>query len=145
MSVYVPLGGSHRTPLPGSEPAGPVDLDEIATVTVRLRSRDDIGKLVSKAHDLGHQPLAQRRYLTHQDLANQHGATPDDLDAIEKFALEHNLTVVHRSAAARSLALRGTLHDLLNVFHTEVQMYRHPTGSYRGRRRVGNYGVRGLW
>jgi len=134
MTVYVPVGGSQRTLLPGSQSAGPVDPNEISSLTVRLRSRGDPRTLVSKAYELARQPLAQRQYLTHQDLADQHGAEPADLEAIEQFAQAHNLVVVRRSAATRSLVLKGRLGDLLNAFHADIQMYRHTTGTYRGRR-----------
>lgn len=134
MTVYVPVDGSQRDLLPGSRPAGPVDLNEISSITVRLRSRGDPRKLVSKAYELARQPLAHRQYLTHQELADQHGTEPADLTAIEQFARAHNLEVVHRSAAARSLVLKGRLGDLLEAFHADIQTYLHPSGTYRGRR-----------
>jgi kumamolisin len=134
MTAYVPVGGSQRALLPGSEPAGPVDPNEISSLTIRLRSRGDPKTLVSKAYELARQPLAHRQYLTRQDLADQHGAEPADLEVIEQFAQSHNLVVVHQSAAARSLVLKGKLGDLLNAFHADIQMYRHSTGAYRGRR-----------
>ena len=134
MTVYLPIDGSQQGLLPASQPAGPVDPNEISSVTVRLRSRGDPKKLASKAYELARQPLARRQYLTHQDLADQHGAEPADLNAIEQFAQTHNLTVVHRSHAQRSLVLRGRLGDLLNAFHADVELYHHSTGTYRGRR-----------
>jgi kumamolisin len=134
MTVYVPVGGSQRTLLPGSQPVGPVDPNEIASLTIRLRSRGDPKTLVSKAYELARQPLAQRQYLTHQDLADQHGAEPADIEAIGQFARAHNLVVVLQSAARRSVVLKGRLGDLLNAFHADIQMYRHSTGTSRGRR-----------
>ena len=134
MPAYVPVGGSQRDLLQGSQAAGPVDPNEISSITVRLRSRGDPKKLASKAYELARQPLAQRQYLSHQDLADQHGADPADLSAIEQFAQAHNLEVVHRSAAARSLVLKGRLSDLLNAFHADIQTYLHSSGTYRGRR-----------
>ncbi len=41
---------------------------------------------------------------------------------------------MHRSAAERSVVLKGKLGDLLAAFHADVQLYHHATGSYRGRR-----------
>src|SRR5436309_2194258 len=74
MTVYLPIEGSQQQLLPASQPLGPVDLDEISSVTVRLRSRGDPQKLISNAYELACQPLARRQYLTHQDLADRHGA-----------------------------------------------------------------------
>src|ERR1700726_2411662 len=125
MTVYLPIAGSQQGLLPASEPAGPVDPNEISSVTVRMRSRGDPKKLISQAYELARQPLAQRQYLTHQDMADQHGAEPADLNAIEQFAQTHNLTVVHRSPAQRSLVLKGRLGDLLNAFHADVELYHH--------------------
>jgi kumamolisin len=134
MTAYVPVGGTQRALLPGSQPAGPVDPNEISSLTVRLRSRGDPKQLVSKAYELARQPLSQKQYLTHTDLADQHGAAPADLETIEQFAQTHNLVVTRRNPAARSLVLQGRLGDLLDAFHADIQMYHHSTGTYRGRR-----------
>ncbi len=133
MKGVVTLPGSHKTLLPNSRAAGPVDRNQTASLTVRVRSvgqPDDMAKL---AYDLAAQPLAGRQYLTHAELAAQHGASEVDLDKVEEFARQHDLTVVHRSAAERSIVLRGRLGDLLSAFHADVQMYHHASGTYRGR------------
>ena len=134
MAVYVPLPGSKRTLLPNSRPAGPIDPSEIASVTVRVRSARDPAALAKTAYDLANSPLAERKYLTREELEQRHGAAKEDLDRIEHFAQEHDLTVVHRSAAERSVVLRGKLGDLLAAFHADVQLYHHASGTYRGRR-----------
>jgi kumamolisin len=134
MTVYVPLPGSRRNLLPNSRPAGPINPSEIASVTVRVRSAGDPEALAKTAYNLANTPMAERKYLTHEDLEKQHGAKQEDLDKIEHFAQEHDLMVVHRSAAERSLVLKGKLSDLLAAFHADVQTYHHATGTYRGRR-----------
>src|ERR1035438_6252775 len=133
MSIYVPLPGSQRTLLPNSRPAGPVDASQIASVTVRVRSVGDPAALAKKAYELAATPMAKRKYLTQAELEKQHGASQADLDTIEHFAQEHDLTVAHRSAAERSVVLKGKLGDLLAAFHADVQIYHHVTGTYRGR------------
>ncbi|MFK5073450.1 protease pro-enzyme activation domain-containing protein, partial [Klebsiella pneumoniae] len=85
-------------------------------------------------YELASKPLSDRKYLTHEELEKQNGARKEDLDRIEHFAQEHDLMVVHRSAAERSVVLKGTLRDLLGAFHADVQIYHHATGTYRGRR-----------
>lgn len=134
MASYVPLPGSRRTILPNSRPAGPIDPSEIASLTVRVRSVGDPKKLIKKAYDLAVSPLTKRTYLTHAELEKRHGASKEDLDKVEQFAQEHDLMVVHRSAAERSVVLKGKLGDLLAAFHADVQMYHHAMGTYRGRR-----------
>jgi len=133
MAIYVPLPGSRRALLPNSRPAGPVNPKEIASVTVRVRSSGELETLAHRVYDEASKPLAERTYLTHEELARVHGASQDDLDRIEHFAQEHDLTVVHRNAAERSIVLKGALGDLLAAFHADVQMYHHAAGTYRGR------------
>jgi kumamolisin len=134
MTTYVPLPGSKRVLLPKSTPAGPVDRSEVASVTVRVRSGGDVKALERKVREQSTKPLRDRTYLTRQDLADQHGAKADDLDRVEKVAQEHDLAVIARSAAKRSIVLRGTLGDLLNAFPADLGVYHHASGTYRGRR-----------
>lgn len=133
MAGYIPLPSSKRAPLPDSRPAGPIDPAQIATITVRVRSSGDKAALESKAHELSHQPLEQRTYPSREELAQQYGAKAEDLDLVEQFAQQHNLIVVHRSKAERSIVLKGRLGDLLKAFPTDLRMYHHARGTYRGR------------
>ena len=134
MATYVPLPGSKRVPLPNSRPFGPIDPKEIASITLRVRSAGDLAALEKHVYEQARLPLAQRTYLTREQLAQQNGAKPADLDLIEQTAQEHDLMVVHRSEAERSMVLRGTLGDLLDAFPADLQMYHHSSGTYRGRR-----------
>jgi len=131
---FVPLAGSKRELLPNSRPAGPIDPSEIASITVRTRSVGNGAELEQKVRKLYDQPLADRRYLTRAELAEQHGASTQDLDAIEHYAQQHNLVVSHRNAAERSLILTGKLGDLMNAFHADLHIFHHSSGTYRGRR-----------
>jgi len=134
MAAYTTLPGSKRTLLANSRPAGPIDPSEIVSLTVRVRSAGDPQALAKKAYELANTPINERKYLSHEELEKQFGARQEDLDAIEHFAHEHDLTVVHRSASQRSIVLRGRLANLLAAFPANVQIYHHALGSYRGRR-----------
>ena len=134
MPTYVTLPGSERTLLPDSRLAGPVDPSAMASVTVRVRSAKNPADLIKKAYDLAKMPLSKRKYMTHAQLEKMYGAKQADLDKVEHFAQKHNLTVAHRSAAARSVVLRGKLGDLLSAFQADVKLYHHAAGIYRGRR-----------
>jgi kumamolisin len=133
MNGYVPVPGSQKSLLPNSRPAGPVNPSELASLTVRVRSKGDPKALEKRVYEQAAKPLAKRQYLTHEQLAEQHGASKEDLDKIEAFAQQHDLFVVHRDAAARTIRLHGKLADLLAAFHADVGMYHHSTGTYRGR------------
>lgn len=134
MAGYVPLPGSKRTLLPNSHPAGPVDRSVIDSITVRVRSIGKTEDLEKQVYDESRKPLAERTYIPRTELAKTHGASAADLDLVEQFAQRHNLMVVHRSAAERSIVLRGALGDLLNAFPADLSMYHHSSGTYRGRR-----------
>src|ERR1700756_2044007 len=99
MAVYVPLPGSKRSLLADSRPAGPVNPSEIASVTVRVRSSGEPGALAKRVYEQATKPLADRTYLTREELAAQHGASKEDLDKVEAFAQQHDLIVVHRDPA----------------------------------------------
>ena len=133
MAVYVPLPGSKKSLLPNSRPAGPVNPSELVSLTVRVRSALDPKELQKRVYEQAAKPLAKREYLTHEQLAEQHGASKVDLDKVEAFAQQHDLFVVRRSAPARTIELRGKLADLRAAFHADVGMYHHSTGTYRGR------------
>jgi kumamolisin len=134
MTPHVTLPGSARTLAPRSRAIGAVDPTQIASLTLRTRSIGDVAALEERVRAQSALPLAERQYLTREDLAKSHGASPADLDLVERVAHQHNLTVVHRSAAERSIVLRGRIGDLLNAFPADVQLYDHPGGAYRGRR-----------
>lgn len=133
MTTLVTIAGSKRTLLPNSRAAGPIDPTEIVSLTVRTRSVGDLAALEQRVQQQSREPLAKRTYLTRDELAKGHGAKAEDLDLIEQLAHEHNLMVVHRSAAERSVVLKGKLGDLLSLFPADVQLYHHSTGTYRGR------------
>jgi kumamolisin len=133
MGTHVALRGSKKTLLANSRSAGPVDPKEIISVTVRTRSLGDPAVLERQVKEQSTEPLAKRKYLTRAELASAHGAKAADLDLVEQIAHRHNLMVAHRSAAERSIVLKGSLGDLLSLFPANVQMYHHSTGTYRGR------------
>ncbi len=133
MATRVTLAGSKQTLLPNSRAAGPIDPTEIVSLTLRTRSMGDVAALEQRVQQQSREPLAKRTYLTRDELAKGHGARAEDLDLIEQLAHEHNLMVVHRSAAERSVVLKGKLGDLLSLFPADVQLYHHSTGTYRGR------------
>lgn len=129
----VKLAGSRRSIHPRGLALGPVDLTEVASLTVRVRSCSRPVELSKRVEEIYALPLHKRKYMTREELAELHGALPEDLDAVERFAHRHKLAVRFRSAAHRTVILRGTLGDLLEAFPADVQMFRHPGMICRGR------------
>lgn len=116
MANYVSLPGSRRNLLPNSRPTGPIDKSETASLTIRVRSSRDLAALEKQLLEQSKLPLEKRNHLSREEFAQQYGAGAADLDLIERLAQEHDLMVVHRSAAERSIVLKGSLGDLLAAF-----------------------------
>jgi kumamolisin len=132
-SSYVVLAGSKRDLLANSRQAGSIDPSEIASITVRVRSKAKKGDLDRAVQRIYAQRFDKRKYYSRAQLASEHGARAEDFDAIERYGQQNNLVVSHRNASERSLVFTGTLGHILNAFHANVHLYHHSTGSYRGR------------
>lgn len=127
----VELPGSKKEPLEDARPAGPVDLNQLAEVTVRLRRKAssvdaDLEKLLAT------EP-AKRQYLTPEQFEEKYGASDADFEKVESFAEDHRLSVVSRSSAQRTLVLKGTLGALEAAFGAKLEMFHHRSGTFRGR------------
>jgi kumamolisin len=125
------ISGSEKKPIANAQLAGPVPADEIVTVTVVLRRRGD------------HPPIAvdsdSGAMHAREEYGVTHGADPNDLQAIEAFAHEHNLTVSDRDAARRSIHVSGTADAIQQAFGTQLQ--HHKVGSATYRTRTGSLSV----
>lgn len=133
MPATVRFQDSRRKLLPGSRVTGDVDLSQTESITIRARSRGSFKELENFVLREANKLPRDRRYFSREQLAAEYGANPEDLDRLEAYAHRHNLSTTQRSAAQRSLVMRGTIGDLLTAFPTRVHMYQHSTGSYRGR------------
>ncbi len=123
----VTLPGSERKPLPDSQLIGSIKPDEIVRVTVVLR-RKGSEPAVAGGHEV-------RDQLSHDELASRHGANPDDIDLVERFAHEYGLTVVEHSLLKRRVVLTGTAQAMSTAFGAELRCYRVDTTGphFRGR------------
>ena len=129
----VPLRGSHRHVVAGSRVIGPAHPHERIEVTIRVRPRAAIPaavRLAATAHRSPH----KRHYLTHEQLAMDHGATPEDIAKIVAYAHAHHLGVVGTSEPRRSVWLAGTVEQMSAAFGVSLDLYDHPRGgTFRGR------------
>jgi kumamolisin len=121
-----PVQGSERELLPGSRKVGSPPSDKRIEVTVILRPRSG-GAL--PAADAGGVP----KRLTREEYEAQHGADPADVATITEFAAAHGLDVVETSIPRRTVVLGGTISAMAEAFGTELALYEHPGGLYRGR------------
>lgn len=107
----VPLPGSERLAAPGVTAGRPVDPQERAEVTVVLRRRAP----------LPDDDLTTGRVLTRDELADRHGAAPEDVDLTTRVLTGAGLTVVDADAASRRLRVAGTVGALGAVFGTALE------------------------
>lgn len=129
----IAIKGSERAPLPGARKVGPADPQELVQVTVLVRRRPSSKGLISLVAELGSSPPHKRRHLSHEDFEASHGADLNDLEKVEDFAHEHGLDVVEVDKADRRVILSGTVAALSEAFGVTLDLYEHPTGTYRGR------------
>ena len=130
---HVPLPGSHRNAVQGSSVIGPVHPHERIEVTVRIRPRAAIPRATRQSATAAG-PTGDRRYLTREQLAADHGASPEDIAKVVAFAHAHHLAVVATSEARKSVWLSGTVADMSAAFGVTLDEYDHPHGgTFRGR------------
>jgi kumamolisin len=125
------LSGSDRKPLAGATLTGPADPQERLEVTLVLR-HNAVAGLQDRVERLskGDYSLAP---LSHAEFLAQHGARAEDIEAVTKFADQHDLSVVSVSRARRSVVLSGSVKDFNEAFSVKLQHYDHQGGAYRGR------------
>src|SRR5581483_2924729 len=113
MSSYVSLRGSHREHPVGLVPVGKPASGENLQITLILRRRNIAPDSNSIEHPLSHEQLAQL-----------HGADPADITAIEAFASEHQVSIVAVEPAARSITLSGRFSAMAAAFGADVELRR---------------------
>ena len=138
------VAGSEKKALPHAKVTGALDPNERIEVTVILRPRSGAGSRTAKAaaNQAMTQALAlpeRRAYLTRETFAAARGAAPDDVEKVESFARDHNLTVVEASIAKRSIRLTGTIQDLTAAFRPNLKQAK--LGARTVRTRTGGISV----
>jgi kumamolisin len=116
-SDRVEIAGSQRELVPSHLRIGAVDLTEEIAVTVYLRPRADTGWVDQEAR----KPPAQRARVTREEWAGRYGADPRDVEAVERFASAHGLTVTGLDIARRSVRMIGTVNDVAAAFGAQLQ------------------------
>lgn len=127
--IRVQVPGSDKSALPDTDRVGAVPADERFQVTVRVRRQAELPPL----QEYTAQVPRERRYMTQTELAERHGASPEDLDKVAAFARTYVLTVDDSDAARRSVLLSGTASDFEKAFSVTLSRYALPGGDIRGR------------
>jgi kumamolisin len=126
---YTLLAGSERKRPVAVEDLGPADPNERISVTITLRPP----KTGSATASYLSERLADRTYLTRDELAKQRGASPDAMLAVERFAVDAGLIIREADAARRCIVVEGTIAQLTKAFHVDVRRFRTGEGEFRGR------------
>ena len=113
---FVPLPGSERAPLPAAEQAGPVDESQRIVVTLVTRRRSALPR------DL----VEGTATVTREQLAEQHGTDPADIDFLRIVLAPHGLQVTEADPGARRVKVEGSLAALSETFGAELSMVRTP-------------------
>jgi kumamolisin len=126
----VELRGSLRDAPPDARPSGAPNPLDRASVTVMLRARKPAAP---SAQMLAAKPAVERTYLTREEFAEQHGADPAEVAAVERFALDAGLIVLQADLAHRAVVLEGTIAALSAAFEARLEMFDIGGALFRGR------------
>jgi len=112
----VQLAGSERAPLADVTSAGQLDTSERAELTLVLRRRAEIPA------DIVEGPTV----LTSDQLAEQYGADPADVDLVRQTLTGLGLEITAVYPASRRIKVAGTLGQLSSVFGAELRQVSSP-------------------
>jgi kumamolisin len=125
------IAGSEKKPIADAQLTGPIPVDETVTATIVLRRRSDPP------------PIAFDSAMTvphvREEYGVTHGADPKDVQAVEAFAHEHNLTVSERDPARRVIKVSGAAEAIQSAFGT--QLLQNKVGACTFRTRAGALSV----
>ncbi len=125
------LAGSTRRIRKGASRAAAADPNETLHLSIYLRRPPNAPPLLDQ-QDFAARPLAPHRRLTRQQLADQYGATAQDLHAVTNFVTEHGLAVEEVAPERRLVRVSGTVAQIAKAFSVELYNYESPKEKYRG-------------
>lgn len=131
---YVEVPGSARTDAPGSRIIGRPHPLRLITVSVLVRPRVSHEAHLAAALNMMNLKPHERQYLSREEYTATHGADPEDVAQVARFARRNGLRVVRHNPAQRIVLLRGTIAAFRRAFATPLYIFRSHLGTYRGRR-----------
>src|SRR6516164_636530 len=112
----VRLAGSERAPIPEATAAEPLDTSQRAELTVVIRRRAEIPAEI----------VAGPTVLTSEELADQYGADPADVDLVSQQLTSRGLEITGVQPVTRRIKVAGTLADLASAFGTTLAQVSSP-------------------
>lgn len=117
----IPLHGSFKQK-PLGKPAKNINKEELITVTIRLRRKNEITTAI-----------AQGKQLSHREFAQEYGVDEKDLQEVESYCKEHKLKLTKNDPASRSLVYQGKITDFEQAFTVKLSQYNLDGQLYRER------------
>jgi len=117
--------------VPGAKVIAPADPDEQIMITLVVRPRQPVLELHTD-RELAARLPRERHYLSREEFEHRHGADPDALAQVGKFARSHGFEIREISAERHSVVLQGRAGDFSKTFGVEMVQYDHPRGRHRG-------------
>jgi subtilase family serine protease len=94
-------------------------------IVLPLRDEAGLDALLQELYDSS-SPF-YRHFLTVQEFTARFGPSPEDYDALVRFALAHGFAVVGGSRDGMDLQLEGSVAAIETAFHVTMGVYQHPT------------------
>ena len=132
---YQRLENSTRHIVPKAKRIGPVDPNEVISITMIVRRRPGAPPLPDQEH-WATTPPGERRYVTPEDFTAKYGAAPPDLDLVEQFAVKHGLDVLEKNSAQRTVIISGKVSHINQAFGVELGRYEVEPRPERERERI---------
>ena len=117
----IALRGSERLPHPNATQVGQPDPSEFLDVTVMVRRKH------------AEIPESLEEPISREEFAEKYGASRKDVEKVEEFAAEFDLSVGEIDLGRRSIRLAGTVANMNEAFGTQLSIFQSPDGLFRGR------------
>jgi kumamolisin len=117
--IMITLKGS--VPVNKHKRIGPADPHERVEITIVLERKSEDGLPTLEEFLRG----KRSKGLTRQQLAEKHGAKPEDAEAVKLWAGKQGLSVLHSDLGSRLLHLVGSVAALSRAFGVKMSMYHH--------------------
>ena len=131
----IAIRGSKRTLPPNARRTRRSNLNEKITVSIFVRRNPEAAiQALAKAEAIHHTAIGDRVYLTSTEFESVYGASKDDLQAIEKFALKAKLKVVDSSVPKRRVLVEASIGRVEKAFGVKLDDFEdNELGRFRGR------------
>src|SRR4051812_31688952 len=124
-------GDAPRLPALARRSRAAIDLSGQTEVTLVVRSKGSDEEWRPLVERLTRGLPGERRYLTRAEFARKWAASPEDVEAVRRFAIAQRLKGVSSDPFRRCVGVPGSLRQLSRAFPVEFFAVDHPLGRFR--------------